>query len=148
MQLQGARRRIVYVVLYEAIAIAAATAGFALIGGQPAAASSVVAVASSAIAVVWNLGFNWAFERWEARQAVPGRTLRRRIAHAIGFEGGLALFLVPLMAWAFGVGLWHALVMDAGLLVFFLTYTFVFHWGFDQIFGLPALTSKSPLNIE
>ena len=148
MSLQGARRRIVYVVLYEAIAIAAATAGFALIGGQPAGASGVVAAACSAIAVLWNLVFNGAFERWEARQAVPGRNWRRRIAHALGFEGGMALFLVPLMAWAFGVGLWQALVMDAGLLVFFLGYTFVFHWAFDQIFGLPAALTASAENVE
>lgn len=41
------------------------------------------------IAVLWNIGFNWAFERWESRQAVRGRSVKRRIAHAIGFEGGL-----------------------------------------------------------
>ena len=32
----------------------------------------------------------------------------------------------------------QALVMDLGLVVFFLCYTFVFNWGFDQVFGLPA----------
>ena len=144
MQLQGARRRIVYVVLYEAIAIAAATAGLAVLGGQAAGPSGLVAAASSAIAVVWNLVFNRAFDRWEARQLVPGRNLRRRVAHAIGFEGGLAIFLVPLMAWSFGVGLWAALVMDAGLLIFFLCYTFVFHWCFDLVFGVPAALAPLP----
>ena len=67
-----------------------------------------------------------------------GRSLQRRVAHAIGFEGGLALLLVPLFAWWFGVGLWQALVMDLGLMLFFLIYTFVFNWGFDHVFGLPA----------
>ena len=62
----------------------------------------------------------------------------RRVMHALGFEGGLALMLIPLMAWWFGVGLWQALVMDLGLLLFFLVYTFVFNWGFDRLFGLPA----------
>jgi uncharacterized membrane protein len=41
------------------------------------------------------------FERW-ARQAVRGRSLRRRVAHAIGFEGGSVFTLVPLFAWWFG----------------------------------------------
>ena len=66
------------------------------------------------------------------------RSLRRRIAHAIGFEGGLIAFLVPVFAWWLGVSLWDALVMDLGLVVFFLVYTFVFNWAFDAVFGLPA----------
>lgn len=135
--LRGRRRRVIYVALYELIAIAAATAGLALWAGQSAGHSGVVAVASSAIAIVWNIVFNWAFERWEAHQSVKGRSVRRRIAHAIGFEGGLVFILVPLFAWWFQVTLWQALVMDLGLVVFFLCYTFVFNWVFDAVFGLP-----------
>ncbi|WP_255593912.1 PACE efflux transporter [Acidovorax sp. sic0104] len=136
--LQGVKRRVIYVTLYELIAIAAATLGLAVLTGQGAGHSSVVAVAASAIAIVWNIVFNWAFERWESRQAVRGRSMARRVAHAIGFEGGLVFTLVPLFAWWFGVSLWTAFVMDLGLIVFFLCYTFVFNWGFDRIFGLPA----------
>ena len=136
--LQGLKRRLIYVSLYELIAIAAATAGLALLSGQGAGHSSVVAVAASAIAIVWNIVFNWAFERWESRQATRGRSVARRIAHAIGFEGGLVFTLVPLFAWWFGITLWSAFVMDLGLIVFFLCYTFVFNWVFDHLFGLPA----------
>ncbi|KQM78384.1 PACE efflux transporter [Xylophilus sp. Leaf220] len=136
--MQGIKRRVVYVSLYEGIAIVVASAGLALMSGQGVAHSGAVAVAASAIAIVWNLCFNWMFERWEARQAVRGRGLGRRVAHAIGFEGGLVAFLVPLMAWWFEVSLWDALVMDLGLVVFFLVYTFVFNWAFDRAFGLPA----------
>ena len=135
---QGPWRRVVYVTLYELIAIVAATVGLAVLTGQGAGHSSVVAVAASAIAIVWNLVFNWAFERWEARQPVRGRSVARRVAHAIGFEGGLVFTLVPLFAWWFGVNLWAAFVMDLGLIVFFLCYTFVFNWLFDHLFGLPA----------
>ena len=42
---------------------------------------------TSVIAVVWNLLFNTLFEAWESRQARRGRSLARRIAHAVGFEG-------------------------------------------------------------
>lgn len=136
--LQGAKRRILYVSLYELIAIAVATYGLALVTGAGAAHSSVIAAVSSAIAVLWNLAFNTLFERWEARQAVRGRSILRRVAHAIGFEGGLVFLLVPLFAWWFSVSLWQAFVMDIGLMVFFLCYTFVFNWGFDRVFGLPA----------
>ena len=136
--LYGLHRRVVYVTLYELIAIAAATVGLALLSGQGAGHSGVVALVSSVIAVLWNLAFNALFERWESRQAVRGRSMARRMAHAIGFEGGLALILIPIFAWWFGVTLWQALVMDIGLVVFFLCYTFAFNWGFDRVFGLPA----------
>lgn len=136
--LQGPWRRVLYVTLYELIAIAVATAGLAQLSGQGAGHSSVVAVAASAIAVLWNVVFNWAFERWESRQTVRGRSVARRVAHAIGFEGGLVFTLVPLFAWWFKVSLWEAFVMDLALIVFFLCYTFVFNWAFDRVFGLPA----------
>ena len=141
--LQGVKRRVLDVTLYELIAMAAATLGLAMLSGQGVAHSGVVAIAASVIAVLWNLAFNWLFERWESRQAQRGRTVARRIAHAIGFEGGLVLALVPLMAWWFEISLWQALVMDFGLIVFFLCYTFVFNWVFDQVFGLPA-SARAP----
>ncbi|MEH3085408.1 MAG: PACE efflux transporter [Xylophilus ampelinus] len=136
--MQGPKRRIVYVALYEGIAIVVASAALAALSGQGVVHAGGVAVAASAIAIVWNLVFNHFFERWEARQAVRGRGLGRRVAHAVGFEGGLVAFLVPLMAWWFGVSLWQALMMDLGLVLFFLVYTFAFNWGFDRVFGLPA----------
>ena len=136
--LQGPWRRVVFVTLYELIAIAVTTVGFMLFTDSGAAHAGVISAASSVLAVVWNVAFNALFERWESRQSVRGRSLGRRVAHALGFEGGLALMLVPLLAWWFDVGLWQALVMDLGLLLFFLVYTFVFNWVFDRVFGLPA----------
>lgn len=135
--LQGPWRRVVYVTIYEIIAIIASSLLFVVIGQQPGE-SSAMAVVASAIAVVWNVSFNSMFEWWEARQTVKGRSIARRAAHAVGFEGGLALILVPLMAWWFGVTLWQALVMEAALVIFFLVYTYVFNWVFDHFFGLPA----------
>jgi len=135
--LQGAKRRVVFVALYELIAIAVSSLLFMAIG-QGAGASGAMAVAASVIAIVWNVSFNTLFEKWEARQRVKGRSVLRRIVHAVGFEGGLALVLIPLMAWWFGVGLWEATLMEAGLLLFFLVYTYVFNWSFDRVFGLPA----------
>lgn len=128
----------VYIGLYEAIAILAASVGLAAMSGRGLMHAGGLAVATSAVAVVWNLVFNSLFEAWEARQARRGRSLLRRIAHAIGFEGGLVTFLVPLIAWWLEVSLRQALLMDLGLVVFFLIYTFVFNWAFDRVFGLPA----------
>ncbi|VTU12959.1 MULTISPECIES: PACE efflux transporter [unclassified Variovorax] len=139
--MQGLKRRVIYITLYEGLAIVAASAGLSLMSGEGLGHSGPLAVIASAIAVVWNLVFNALFERWESRRTVRGRSLKRRIAHAIGFEGGLVAFLVPVFAWWLDVTLWQALMMDLGLVVFFLVYTFVFNWAFDLLFGLPASAS-------
>ena len=141
--LQGPVRRFVFVTLYELIAIIVSSVLFMAIGLE-AGASGVMAVVASTLAIVWNVTFNHLFERWEARQTVKGRSVRRRAVHAMGFEGGLALMLIPLMAWWFDISLWQATVMEAGLLVFFLIYTYVFNWTFDRVFGLPA-SAQSPV---
>ncbi|MCW5669215.1 MAG: PACE efflux transporter [Hydrogenophaga sp.] len=142
--MQGIKRKVVYITLYEVIAITMSTAGLALLSGAQMGHASVAAVAASAIAVVWNLVYNTLFERWEARQARRGRSVWRRVAHAIGFEAGLVITLVPLFAWWLDISLWQAFVLDLGLIVFFLVYTFVFNLAFDKIFGLPASAQPAP----
>ena len=135
--LQGIKRRVVFIVLYEVIAVAIASGIFMLMG-QNGAESSSMAVIATTIALAWNLAFNWMFEQWESRQADTGRSLGRRLAHAVGFEGGLALILIPVIAFWFDVSFWEAFKLELGLLVFLFVYTFVFNWAFDRIFGLPA----------
>lgn len=136
--MQGIQRKVVYVTLYEGFAILFASIGLAAMSGAGAGQSTALATAASAVAVVWNLIFNSLFEAWESRQPVRGRSVKRRIGHALGFEGGLAVLLVPMFAWWLDISLWEALVYDAALLLFFLVYTFVFNWSFDRVFGLPA----------
>ncbi|HZG18955.1 MAG TPA: PACE efflux transporter [Herbaspirillum sp.] len=143
--MQGFKRKLVYASLFEGMAIVFTTVGLTVFAGHDSAHSSAVAVASSTIAFLWNFIFNGLFERWEARQPRRGRNFARRAAHAIGFEGGLVVMLVPLFAWWLEIGLWDALVLDFGLIVFFMTYTYLFNLLFDRIFGLPS--SALPLDV-
>lgn len=136
--MQGLKRKIVYVSLFELFAVALTTTTLMLLAGSSGAHASVAAVASSTVAVIWNFIFNSMFEAWEVRQATKGRSVARRIAHAIGFEGGLVAFLVPLFAWWLEISLWQAFIVDLWIVVFFLVYTFLFSLAFDRIFGLPA----------
>ena len=135
--MQGIQRKIVYVALYEAIAIACTTAGLAGLADHDAGAAGIAAGIASATAVAWNLVYNTLFEAWEARQARRGRSLLRRVVHAIGFEGGLVLAIVPMFAWTLGTSLVDAFLLDIGLVVFFVVYSFAFNWAFDLMFGLP-----------
>ncbi|UVO10851.1 PACE efflux transporter [Mycobacterium sp. SVM_VP21] len=125
-------RRIVYVISYELVAVALTTVGLTVLGFG-GGSSGAVAVAASTVAVVWNYVWTTVFEAWERRQDCATRTVGRRIVHAIGFEGGLVVLLLPIVAWTLKVSLLQALSLEAGLLAFFLVYTFVFAWLFDMI---------------
>tara|TARA_B100001105_G_C22399668_1_gene448716 strand:- start:3388 stop:3768 length:381 start_codon:yes stop_codon:yes gene_type:complete len=114
-----------------------------LIFSESLASTVGLAVFMSTVAVAWNYVFNGWFERWESRQAVKGRTWRRRLAHGLGFEGGLVITLVPVMAWWLNTTLLHAFVADLGVLAFFFVYAVVFTWAFDRVFGLPASVAPS-----
>lgn len=131
-------RRVFYVASYEAIAVIIATFGLTLLSGQAVGHTGPVVLIVSTIAVAWNFVFNTAFEHWESRQTVRGRSLPRRIAHALGFEFGLTLLIVPLFAWWLDVTLIEAFLYDFALIFFFLVYTFLFNLAFDKLFGLPV----------
>ena len=60
--MQGVKRKVVYVSLYEGIAIVVATLGLAGMSGQDVHTAGGVAVAASVIAILWNLAFNTMFE--------------------------------------------------------------------------------------
>jgi uncharacterized membrane protein len=137
-------RRIVQAALYEGIAIAVVTPTLMLAFSHPPGSALMLSAVMSSIALTWNYLFNLVFERWEARQVVKGRSLARRIAHGIGFEGGLAIILMPVMAYWLDISLWAAFVADLGLLAFFFVYTVAFTWVFDRIFGLPQSALGAP----
>ena len=143
MSLSPTTRRVVQAALYEGIAIAVVTPVLALAFSHPPGSAFVLSAVMSTIALAWNFLFSSLFERWEARQAVKGRSLARRIAHGVGFEGGLALILLPVMAYWLNVTLLEALVADLGLLAFFFFYTVGFTWAFDKVFGLPQSALES-----
>ncbi|WP_203226554.1 PACE efflux transporter [Psychrobacter sp. P2G3] len=131
------KRRIVYVIIFEIIAIISSTFVLMKLSGGDVAESLPVAVMVSLAAVIWNFIYNTAFEAWESRKQVTKRTLWIRSAHALGFEGGLVLICLPLYMIWYDVGVTKAFIMEAALLLFFLVYTFVFTLGFDKIFTLP-----------
>ncbi|MES2352788.1 MAG: PACE efflux transporter [Pseudomonadota bacterium] len=130
-------RRAVQAVLYETLAVAFVGPVLSLIFEQPASSTITLAIFMSTVALVWNYVFNSIFERWESRQKIKGRSIWRRLAHGLGFEGGLVVMLVPVMAYWLQSSLLHAFIADLGFLAFFFVYAIVFNWAFDALFGLP-----------
>jgi len=141
--MQGKARKIVQAICYEVIAVACVAPALALMFDAGMAHSTVLSVLMSGVAMSWNMAFNWAFERWEARQAKRKRTVLRRILHALGFEGGLVVLLLPLVAYWLDVSLWAALLTNLALFAFFFVYAFVFQWGFDKVFDVPLSAQQA-----
>jgi len=56
-----------------------------------------------------------------------------RICHAVGFEGGLMLATIPMVAYALNIGLGQAILLDLGMTLCILVYTFIFQWFYDRI---------------
>ena len=131
------KRRIVYVIVFEIVAIISSTFVLMKLSNSDASDSLPVAMMVSLAAIIWNFVYNTAFETWESRRQIAERTLLIRSVHALIFEVGLVLICLPLyMVW-YHVGLLQAFMMEAALLVFFLIYNFVFTFIFDKIFTLP-----------
>lgn len=141
--MQGAKRRITYVLFYEAITLAIISTAFYVFSEKDASHSSSLGVITVVLAIVWNTVFNTVFEWFEKRLKVTGRTRKTRIIHAIGFEVGFVAITLPLFAWWLDMTLWDAFMLDFGLTLFFMFFTYFYNWAFDQIFGLP-LSCQQP----
>lgn len=133
------KRRLVYVASFELLGVFFATWVLMALSGGDAQESLPVAVLVSTTAVVWNYIYNTVFEAWERRRQLTERSIKIRCWHAVGFEGGLFLFCLPVYMLWYGVGLWQATVMESVLLLFFLFYTFIFTLLFDKVFTLQHL---------
>lgn len=142
-------RRVLQAILYEVIAIAAVGPALSFAFDEPPTSTFALAVVLSTIALTWNYAFNWIFERWESGQVVRGRSFGRRLAHGAGFEGGLAIILIPVMSLWLDIPPLTAFVANLALLVFFFVYAIAFTWAFDRVFGLPASArQKDPKAVD
>lgn len=125
------KERLFHAVLFEIGAIGLTVAVFALLGDNHSPTHATgLAVAISVLAVVWNMVFNFLFDK-----AVTGERLNRslgtRLVHMRLLEGGLFLATVPMIAYALDVSLWMAFVMDIGVVAVIGVYTLLFNWGYD-----------------
>ena len=117
---------------FELLAILICTPLLAWIMDKPMLDMGVVTVVIAALALAWNVVFNRAFDHALQRFEIAHNAWTR-VAHALMFEGGLVAVGVPLIAWWLNISLWQAFLLDAGVLLFFLPYTYVYHWVYDVV---------------
>lgn len=141
--MQGPTRKVLQAVLYETGGVFFLSPALALAYDEGLAYSSALSLLMSTTALLWNMIFNYVFEKWEARQTQRSRTFMRRLIHSLGYEGSLTLMLVPLIAWWLHISWLAALATNLGLFVFFFLYAFGFQCVFDHVFDVP-LSAKGP----
>ncbi|MCQ4347687.1 multidrug/biocide efflux PACE transporter [Pseudomonas stutzeri] len=124
--------RIGHALAFELIALLICAPALAWLLGKPLLQLGLLTLMFSTVAMLWNMLFNWLFDRAQQRLGFR-RDLRVRLCHALLFETGLIVVLVPLAAWWLSIGLLEALLLDIGLILFFLPYTLAFNCGWDGL---------------
>ncbi|AKA82199.1 hypothetical protein AYK59_25965 [Pseudomonas synxantha] len=134
--------RVLQALGFEGLALLICTPLLVWITGRPALEMGAVTLGISLLALSWNVIFNSLFDRLRTRLqlANDGWT---RVVHALLFEGGLILMAVPLIAALMKISLLEAFILDIGVLLFFLPYTYVYHWGYDVL--REKIVNKTPV---
>lgn len=124
--------RIGHALAFELIAVVICAPILAWLMGKPLGQLGVLTLMFATIAMLWNMLFNYLFDRAQRRMGFH-RGFNARLCHASLFEVGLVLVLVPLAAWWLSISLWAAFWLDIGLILFFLPYTMGFNWAYDTL---------------
>jgi uncharacterized membrane protein len=126
------KRRIIHALSYEIILLVIIAIALSYIFNIPMEVTGTLGVAMAVTSVIWNMIFNHFFEKFEAKRKLK-RTVIVRIFHAIGFEGGLMLATIPMIAYALQMQIIEAILLDFSLTMCILVYTFIFQWCYDHI---------------
>ena len=126
------KRRLIHAALYEGILLVVIAVLLSTLMHMPLEVTGALGIAMALTSVLWNMLFNHYFEKFEAKHRLK-RTIKVRIAHAIGFEGGLMLATIPMVAYALHMSLAQAFLLDLALTLCILVYTFIFQWVYDHL---------------
>ena len=142
--------RIRHAILFELVGLVLMIGGGSILTGFDPHSLGVIGVVASLIATVWNYVYNLGFDR--AMLRLRGSVLKThplRALHALLFEGGLLVLLLPFVAWMLGVSLWQAFLFDLAIAVFYIVYGYAYNWVYDRVFPMPeAREAYTPSNSQ
>ena len=126
------RRRWIHALSYEVILLVIIALVLSYMFEMPMQVTGGLGIAMAVTSVLWNMLFNHYFEKFEAKRQLH-RTFKIRILHAIGFEGGLMLATIPMVAYALEISMLQAILIDLLMTLSILLYTFIFQYCYDHI---------------
>lgn len=139
MQMRTGADRLRHTLGFEVLGMMISVPLFSLLTGQPVDHLGPLAIGLSLLATGWNYLYNLLVDHWMLRRL--GRLEKRlieRVLHALIFELGLLLVVLPLTALWLGISLWQALWLDIGFSLFFVLYAFGYNLAYDRLFPLPV----------
>lgn len=125
------KERIFQAILFETLLVVLMTLLTVWFTQHGVGETGALMIAISAIALIWNVIFNWLFDK-KFNAPRETRSLKIRLLHAVLFEGGLLLATLPLIMLWLQMSFWQALMMDIAMTIFVLIYTMIFHWIYDN----------------
>lgn len=124
--------RALHATLFEGLALLIFSPIVSFVMNKSLIHTATLTIMMATTAMAWNMIYNSIFDRLV--QIKPEhRKFGLRFIHAIVFEAGLILAVVPMVAWWFETSLYEAFILDIGLLLLFFPYTIAFNWAYDVI---------------
>lgn len=136
--LRTGRDRLRYTISFEVFLMAMLIPAGAVFFDTSLADIGLLGGALALKAMALNLGYNWVFDRIEARSGriSSERSHIGRILHAIGFEASLIATSLPFYMLWLKINFLEALATNLVVTTFVVTYTYVFTLIYDRVFPL------------
>ncbi|CAK3876984.1 Short-chain diamines transporter [Vibrio crassostreae] len=126
------KERILHMVLFEVFALIMMAGLATYITGNGAGEMARLALAMSLIAMAWNYVYNYGYDKIFGADRTK-RTKKTRVLHGLGFELGLMTVTLPVLMWVLKLNFLTVLIMDIGLVIFFVLYAIGFNWVYDSV---------------
>ncbi|MDN3612065.1 PACE efflux transporter [Vibrio ostreicida] len=126
------KERLLHMVLFELFALILMAVLATFITGKEASKMAGLALSLSLIAMGWNYLYNVGYDKIFGEDRSK-RTLKVRILHGLGFELGMMIISFPVLMWVLQLGFWVLLLMDIGVVLFFVFYAISFNWVYDTV---------------
>ena len=91
-----------------------------------------LAIGLSLTAMCWNYVYNLMFDKKFGTNRIE-RSVALRIGHGFVFELGLLFTTLPAIMWILNMDLITALILDMGMIIFFMVFAIIYNWCYDLI---------------
>ncbi|EHN8903752.1 PACE efflux transporter [Enterobacter asburiae] len=129
---KSVKERVFHAVIFEVTANVVIALSLARLMNVSVLQSGSLSVISALTATVWNFIFNKLFDSLQKKHQFQ-RTFLVRAIHAVGFETGLIISLIPVAMVMLNLTVAEAFFVEIGLVLFFLPYTMLFNWLYDYL---------------
>lgn len=126
------KERIFHSLLFEIIALILIATFVILFTNQDPLVLTGFGLFMSLTAMSWNYIYNIIFDKKYGNDRM-NRSIKLRVFHAFGFELGLMLVSTPVLMHLLNMNIWQVLLINLGSNTFFLIYSLVYNWSYDNI---------------